>query len=369
MAEFNKKTRLEYIDVFRGIALLIMVFIQVFDRLSVSNIYTTPPYYVEFINSVTWVPPSLLFTFVSGMSVFLLSKKLIETKRMEKFSAFRRVFTRYGKYVLISLPFTWFMWEIGRYWGWQEAIQGIGLTGIFTAFFLIFVSGLKIDKKKIIMFSVLIITFAFLQSWLPTYLTSSGIGENYPYSPDVSMGAMSVIGSVLLNAFVRGWFSISNLFPMMLGGVIMLYLIQSKISNKKLLGITFVMLLIPFLLHFSGYAIDYYNRSFSFTFFAVGQSAFICALTYSLYTFKFKNKTKKFMSKVWEFLRVYGITAFFVYITHYLLIIKLLEITNLADLLPDVYAILLTIPFVFLIYFIAKRYEVKRNSLPYILRL
>ena len=131
------KQRLEYVDIFRGIALLIMITIQIFNYLSVSSIYTTPPYYVGTINSVTWVPPSLLFTFVSGMSVFLLIRKKLDKNDRSRKQTFLEVFKRYGKYVLISLPFTIIMWNIGTYFGWEEAIQGIGLTAIITALFLI----------------------------------------------------------------------------------------------------------------------------------------------------------------------------------------------------------------------------------------
>ena len=68
----EKAKRLVYVDMFRGIAIFIMISIQIFDFLSRSSIYTTPPYYVSEINSVTWVPPSLLFVYVSGMSLYLL---------------------------------------------------------------------------------------------------------------------------------------------------------------------------------------------------------------------------------------------------------------------------------------------------------
>ncbi|HLC58926.1 MAG TPA: hypothetical protein VJH34_00180 [archaeon] len=362
--------RLEYVDIFRGIALLIMVTIQIFDFLSVSSIYTTPPYYVDTINSVTWVPPSLLFTFVSGMSVFLLVKKRLFVNKLSGQRTFFEVFKRYGKYVLISLPFTTIMWNVGVYFGWNEAIQGIGLTAIFTAVFLImFFKYFKKVNSTIgyTTLTFLIIIFSFLQSTVPKLLDNSTFASDFPRQPNLSyLNIPSLFGSLVLNIFFRGWFSIANLFPMMLGGVILINLIhEDKSSHKKLMVISVAPLLLSVLLHLLGYNIDYYGRSFSLTFFSIGESALICFVTLFLY----KKSTKESLFRIWNIITTFGITAFFVYITHYLLILKMLEITALKDLLPDIYSWIITIPLVVSVYFLAKYYLKIKSNLPSFLRL
>ena len=362
------KQRLEHMDIFRGIALLIMVTIQIFDYLSVSSIYTTPPYYVGIINSVTWVPPSLLFTFVSGMSVFLLVKKKLYTNNKSRRWTFLEIFKRYGKYVLISLPFTIIMWNFGTYFGWEEAIQGIGLTAIFTALFLmVFLKyNPKINSKRSYTFLIFIIlVFGLLQSMIPRLIDNSLFGSIFPRQPQ-DLGLLSLVGGLILNAFFRGWFSIANLFPIMLSGVILINLInEDKISDRKLIFISTIPLLFSIILHLFGYNINYYERSFALTPFAIGQSALICSVTYALY----KNSTKRYLLRIWNILKIFGITDFFVYIFHYLVILKVLEITSLKDLLSDSYSWVITIPLVILVYFSAKYYIKIKGKLPSFLRL
>lgn len=362
------KQRLEYVDIFRGIALLIMITIQIFDYLSVSSIYTTPPYYVGTINSVTWVPPSLLFTFVSGMSVFLLIKKKLDRNDKSGKQTFLEVFRRYGKYVLISLPFTIIMWNIGTYFGWEEAIQGIGLTAIVTALFLIIFLKYNPKINSKVSYTILIsliLVFGLLQSIIPKLIESSSLGTLFPMQPS-SINFLSLLGGLIFNALFRGWFSVVNLFPIMLGGIILISLInEDKISNKKLIILSAIPLLFSIFLHLIGYNINYYGRSFALTTFAIGQSALICSVTYSIY----KNSTKKYLLKTWNFLKIFGIAAFFVYIFHYLAILKVLEITSLKDLLPDLYSWIITIPLVILVYFSAKYYVKIKEKLPSFLRL
>jgi len=364
----SKFERLDYIDIFRGIALLIMVSIQIFDYLSVSNIYTTKPYYVETINSVTWVPPSLLFTFVSGMSVFLLVQKLRQNSNLNRKKSFLDIVKRYGKYILISLPFTLIMWNISIFLGWEEAIQGIGLTAIFLAgFLLIFFSNKKnMSKLSYIFLILLIVGFAFLSSKLPSLIDNSRFFTNFPRTIGLDyISLISVIGTMFLNAFFRGWFSIVNLFPIMLGGILMLGLIRRRVSFNKMMLFSLLFLFFSIFLHLIGYKIDYYGRSFSFTFFAIGESALICSITYLIYN-KIKNK---FSIKIFDFLKTFGLTAFFVYIVHYLLILKVLQLTGLKDILNDSYSILITIPLVFLVYVLGRYYLRIRMKLPRILRL
>lgn len=346
----KKRFRLDYVDIFRGIALLIMVSIQIFDYLSVSSIYNTPPYYVKAINSVTWVPPSLLFTFVVGMSVFLMINNKLKFN-LKKSQIVLDVIKRYGKYVLISLPFTLVMWNLKTYIGWEEAIQGLGLCAVFLGIFLL--SFKKIPIKYLIL---IIIIFTYLQSFLPNYVNNLAIFAKYPRYPDLNGNGLTILISVILNALIRGWFSIVNLFPIMLGGLIFIRLAlkNKNISHLFLFSLSFLILSI--VLDLIGLPIDYYGRSFSLTFFAIGESALICTLFYYLY------KKKKGLI-IFKPLKVFGLAAFTIYIGHYLLILKVLELLKLKDLLPDLIAGLITLPLVIIVYFVAKAYLERKQNL------
>jgi uncharacterized membrane protein len=340
MQKIKQDNRLGHIDIFRGIALLIMVSIQIFDYLSVSNIYRTPPYYVQAINSVTWVPPSLLFTFVSGMSVFLLMQKRKQSNFSNK-QIFLEVIKRYGKYLLLALPFTLLMWNLSIYLSWEEAVQGISMAAIFTTAFLLLFKNNPF---------VMLITI-FASALLRQLLINSALFSYHS----------SAVVDFLLNMLFRGWFSILNLLPIMLGGILFFALLKKK-SYGKMLTFSISFLLFNAVLYLIGYPINYYEKSFAVTFFAIGESALICSLAFMLY-----NKSKKWF--IWDFLKTFGFTAFFTYMLHYLLILKMLDILKLKDLLPDTYAWIITIPLVLLVYVISKRYSKIREKLPSLWRL
>jgi len=313
--------RLEYIDVFRGVAILDMIILQIFDVLSRHNIYADKPFYYAPLNWTTF-PPPLLFTFVAGMSVFLLSEKF--SQRMEK-GIFFKVLRRYGFYVLISLPFTWFMWGITTYLGWNEAIQGIGLTAIFLSLILT-------AKPKNSHLLAMILAFSGLQAVL-FFLTKN-------ISPDP-------IANIILNASVRGWFSIANLMPLMLGGVLFFKLIKTE-KLKGAFALASAFLIAGILLHLAGLKIDYYGRSFAFSIFAVGLAAIAVLAVYALW--------KKFPSKGWHPAAVLGQASFAIYIGHYLFIIKPLRLMGIADKLGDWISLALTIVLVIAIYLVVEYY-------------
>ncbi len=349
--EHKQTERLEYIDIFRGFPLLVMITIQIFDYLSTSSIYTTPPYYVDAINSVTWIPPSLLFAFVSGMSVFLLMQKL-SLNNQSKRSVLSGVIKRYGIYIVISFPFTIVMWNMATYFAWEEVIQGIGLSAIITAIFLI-----MLPKIKYIYIITAIVSMAFLQSYLLNVIRISDISYTYPFfiEFDNSITITTFAISVLLNIFIRGWFSVVNIFPLMLGGLLFFLLIKEKRTFIYSLALGAIPLIISVILHLNGYPIDYYNRSFSFTFFAIGESAIICSLLYFIY----KKINWNFLLKP---LLVFGRASILIYLGHYLLILKVLEITGIKDTLSDPVAWLITLPLVGIVYYCAEFYLKRRKA-------
>ncbi|MFH0868797.1 MAG: hypothetical protein V1839_01070 [archaeon] len=313
--------RLEYIDVFRGVAILDMIILQIFDVLSKLSIYSDPPFYYAPLNWTAF-PPPLLFTFVAGMSVFLLTEKLLQNK--EKSIPFK-VVKRYGFYVLISLPFTWFMWNLATYLGWNEAIQGIGLTAIFLSLILMV-------KPRVRNLLAMTLIFSGLQAAL-FYLTR---GISYGLAADT-----------ILNALARGWFSVANLLPLMLGGVLFFKLIKSgKIKAAWAMAVAFTLLGI--VLHLAGLKIDYYERSLAFSIFAVGLAALVVLAVYALW--------KRFRNINWRPAIALGQASFAIYIGHYLFIIKPLRLLGLADKLGNWISLVLTIVLVIAIYFVVEYY-------------
>ncbi|HKZ49391.1 MAG TPA: hypothetical protein VJ110_00065, partial [Candidatus Nanoarchaeia archaeon] len=228
--------RLDYVDIWRGIPLIVMVFIQIFDYLWTKNIYADVPFYAPEINSITWVPPVWLFTFVVGISVLLLIEKLGDKASISS------VAKRYLPYVLISLPFTWFMWNISTYLGWNEAIQGLGLTAVFAAAIL-----LKKPKNKTLLLLVfgISILHVLLNSWEANFF-------EYPLTFSLASAA-----TVAANALWRGWFSITNLLPFMLAGVVFFKLVRMGKSKAKIGLLAGAFVLAAVALHFVGLPIDF----------------------------------------------------------------------------------------------------------------
>lgn len=294
--------RLEYVDIFRGIAILDMIFIEIFDFLSKKNIYTDVPWYVPQINSVTWVPPVWLFVMVAGMSVLLLMEKSNETNGVKRIWV---VAKRYLPYILLSLPFTIVMWGLPTFIGWQEALQGIGLTAVFAALIFSF----RFKTKHLIAATI---GFALLYTWLHS----------------LNLGLQPAI---LANALYNGWFSVGNLLPFMLAGAACLnFLRANKLRKLFVFGVAFIA--IALVLHFAGFSINFYNRSLGHFFFGIGQSALIMSIVFFVW--------KKVKSSAWNIVGNFGKAAIVAYLGHYLLIGLPARLLNIS--LPDVWALILT---------------------------
>jgi ABC-type amino acid transport system permease subunit len=320
--------RLEYVDIWRGIPLIVMVFIQIFDYLWTRNIYTDAPFYVPEINSITWVPPAWLFTFVVGISVFLLIEKLGDK------ASIKAVAKRYLPYVLISLPFTVVMWSLSTWLGWEEAIQGLGLTAVFAAAVL-----LRKPKTKHLLLLVI------GTSILHVLLNSVPLGlERFPSSFSATSAA-----ALLANILWRGWFSVTNLLPFMLAGVVFFKPIRGGKSLAKVGSFAGLFVLAAVALHLIGFPIDFYGRSFGHILFGIGQSALLCIGTLVLWQ-KSQN------SILWRPLKTMGSLAFVIYIGHYLLILKVLELIGLKDSFPEIISLVFTMIFMVSAYLGAETY-------------
>jgi hypothetical protein len=307
-----------------------MVFIQIYDALARTSIYTDPPFFIEAIRTVTPWPPSILFSFVSGMSVYLLINKCLRTKTKNETT--KKVLITYGKYILISLPFTVFMWDLTTYFQWNEAIQGIGLSAIIIALILIYLK----PKKLELLISIPLITLA------RHFIQSSKLGELLPYSPPLNE-PLTIIGSSLINMLYRGWFSVLNLIPLMLAGILF-YKATIKGFSKELIVISSTILAVSLILNFTLMPIDYYTKSINMTLYGIG----ICSVTFSLLLLAYERK-----ARLTNALTIAGMSTLFLYLGHNLLLLKWVYLFA-KDSLPEWLALLLASGLTVLFYYLAK---------------
>lgn len=334
--------RLEWLDSFRGMALLYMVICHLFNYFSVNSIYGTPPYYIQELNSPTLFPPPYLFLFVSGMSVFLLRRKLLSMD-LKPMQIIKGVIKRYGFYVLLSLPFTTVIFGFNTYFQWEEAIQGIGMSAIFTMIILLFI------KPKLRYYLPVIIFFYITQDLLLGISRDTVIFNEFPTDFDIQdYGVPQLIIGTLLNLLFRGWFSLLTLIPIMLGGIIFLKNFLDNEYRKNLI-LSLLFLLSAFILHTGGFGINYYDRSFSLIFLIIGECGLVCSAMYYLG----EIKKMKFFSKP---LSVYGRFSLWIYVGHFLLIVKTFQVMGWADTLSDEMSWILAIIFASLIYILGDIY-------------
>jgi uncharacterized membrane protein len=331
--------RLDYIDFFRGIALIYMIFWHMFDALARSTIYYDLPYYIKIFNSPTILPPPLIFTFVSGISIYIFIKKRSGT--MRKKEMFTKTVKRYGRYILISIPFTIFMFGLATYLQWDEAIQGIGLSAIFAALIVIFL--IKHEKQWTKIFWALIIVLGIARVSLLSWDLGAMLA---PYPAEISLATIPQLAmSTFFSAMFRGWFAVLNLLPLMLGGILFLKLFMDSLPLRKIFLIGLVPLVISLIIHAAGYPIDYYGRSFSFTIFAIGLSS--TALTISYYIF---GRAKRFLMPV----SIMGLGSLEAYLFHFIFIVKPIYLLGANDKLPDGLAALFVIPLTIFVYYVVK---------------
>lgn len=343
--------RIAYVDGFRGLALFTMVTIQLFDVLARASIYTTPPYYAEAINSVTWFPPSFLFTFVTGMSAWLLMRSR-RKRGLEGLTLVKAVALKYGKYVVLSLPFSIIVFDFPTFLRWNEAIQGIGTGAIATALLYVGMSRFgEIDTRT---GWSLLAGIVFLGGIAQGQLHDLAIG--LPVDP-TQAEALGTAGLALgANIFFRGWFSLINLIPIMAGGTLFFLILRDR-GVRTTAGIGAVMMAAVTAIHMYAIPIDYYGRSISMTYFAVAECFLIFSGLYLLYANEITDRIR-------YWLNIFGKTAFVVYAGHYLFIIKPLWSTGYADMLGDWQAWVLTVPLTIVVGLGARTYLSYRDDLP-----
>ena len=312
--------RIDSIDIFRGFAILQMIFWQIFDFFARVDIYNDVPYYIPIFNMPIHGTGVAFFAFISGTSAYIaLSRKLNKNAR-EK-DIIKHLIKRYGGYILLSLFFTTFVFEFKTFYTWSEAIQGIGLATLVAALVVM------LFRSKFVL-AALSLVIILAQPFLRQFIENSFVIQNFPESL-ISFDIFSNAVSIFLNSAFRGFFSLSNLLPIALFGIVLSHFLLEMNKTRVIkisLVVGMVFTLISIFLHFSINRIDYYNRSSSYLLFYIGLSF----LLFSLIEFLLK-KFKK--NSIFDMLILFGKTSIVAYLVHYIFIYKLLSILKYESVL------------------------------------
>jgi predicted acyltransferase len=332
--------RIEPIDVLRGVAVLQMIFWQIFDFLGRVDIYGEPPYYIHAFHMPINGIGVCLFAFVSGISLYVsVSRRLRREER--KTSIVVHALRRYGGYIIVSLFFTTFCFGFKTFFTWNEAIQGIGLSALVALPFILFV---RSNKALILITCFLVLS----QQIIRNIIDLSTVSQAFPFYPE-AFGSLSVVPvSLLLNVSYRGFFSFSNLLPFALSGVILYKEVIRSSDHKvssKLVTMGSVLIVASLAMHHLGQNIDYYGRSPSYMIFYIG-------ISYVLFVFvKFLSERKP-RNLVFRVLSVFGRGALLAYLIHFLFIFKPAQTFGFEKTFPVPIAMTATVALIGVIYYI-----------------
>jgi peptidoglycan/LPS O-acetylase OafA/YrhL len=303
--------RIQYVDVFRGIAILVMIFFHFIHTFAPVNVYADFPYYIADPGIFVFPPPPFLFLVVAGMSSYLLVTKR-RSQGLEDLAIMKNVAQRYGFYVLISLPFTWFVFDLGTWLAWEEALQGIGLT-------IILLGILYVRHDITIHTGVGLMTvFALLQAHrdqLFTYIVQS--------LPVTDSWLLQDAGMLLWNATFGGFFAVTNLLPFAIGGLLMIKLLYEREEPQEALGLGLILTAVAGVLTGTGYSLGFYVRDLPLGFYGAGSAMLIYYAVYQLWD-RYSD------ARVFDVLAAVGRVAFLVYVWSWILVIKTAESTGIA---------------------------------------
>jgi len=312
--------RILFVDVFRGIAVLQMIFWQIFDFFARADIYTGTPYKIAALNMPINGIGVGLFAFISGFCVYMSVKK---REKMKKLEILKQIAKRYGLYILVSLILCIVVFEYTKFIGWREALQGIGLAALATGTILIF-------TRSVYPIAALGLSIILFQGTIRQYLV-------------MDLG----IFNIFLNATFMGWFSLANLLPIAIFGALCSY-VYSRIKRNefiKKIGLIGILIIgICIVLHIAGYKIDYYNRSLAYLLLYVGFPMLVLVVLMII--------TKKNM--IFNVLDTFGKTALFAYLLHFIIILKPLEIFGISYSFPTAISYAFSLASIVVIYYLSK---------------
>ncbi len=334
--------RIVSIDILRGLAVLQMIFWQIFDFFSRVDIYTSDsPYFVSMFNMPINGIGLALFAFASGASLYISVIGRLERKIRIRNIVFHSI-KRYGGYIMLSLVFTTYVFGFEIFYVWKEAVQGIGFAALICAILILFC-------KSKWFFAILGVVFALVQPFLRALLENDFIAINYPLEP-ASLGLVSGLVSLLLNSTIRGFFSLTHTLPLLLFGVVLASILFGS-GKKRVMGtslfIGLIMIFSALIMHLSFNRIDVYMWSPSYQIGFIGFSFLLFVLIeYLLQRYG--------EGRIADFLSLFGKTAIIAYLFHFVVIYKPLSIFNAESLLGQPMSFLLTVISVAVIYYSCK---------------
>jgi peptidoglycan/xylan/chitin deacetylase (PgdA/CDA1 family) len=303
-------------------AVVIMIFWQIFDFLVEANIYTDAPYAIQAFNAPPHFFVLVLFVTMSGASLYISMSKRLK-KGMSKGDLLKRVVKRYGSFVVISLLFTTFVFGFCTFFRWEEAIQGIGLTAIVAS--LIILSGL--DSALSIL--AIVIGLVALQPLAVGNISALTQGHMFC---STNMDISQIPSSLLINASVRGFFSFTNLLPFMLTGVLLGKATMSGLLKKRrlsFLAVGVLLIVAAFMLHYyhslnpsaEMLSIDFYARSYPILMLEIGIAVGLFALVEHIDN----SMAAGLVEKTLDFFVPFGVMTLVAYFGHFLLVYKPLQ--------------------------------------------
>lgn len=336
--------RILSVDAFRGIAVFWMILWQIYDFLAKANIYSDFPYYfAEFQLPINGLGAAM-FAFICGSALVLSEKKRV-AKGLKRLDVLKHVTKRYGMLVLLSLLFTTLVFGFCIFYGWNEAIQGIGLSTIVTYVVL------SLTKSKRVLVLVALVV-AFGQWWVRLALPVENVSSYSVLCPIIPPLLELPLG-LFLNAFFRGAFAVVHFLPIMIAGaLIMDVLLEKKRDLRAAAGVSLLLVLVSCVFHLAGYKILYYTRTPSYILFSIG---FSCLLLIAL-ELAFNTRWTKVLKPTVTFGRI----ALYAYIGHFFLVYKPLQLAGLESSQSEPIAAIATVVLIAMIYF-AGVYWLKRK--------
>jgi uncharacterized membrane protein len=312
-----REMRVETLDVLRGLAIAQMVLWHITHYLGKANLYWDAPYFLASLDMPLVFSVVILFLSVSGASLYLSYSRRLE-RGVSRLAIGRQILKRYGGLILISLIFTPVMWDFCTFFRWDEAIQGIGLTALVTF-------GLIVAVRSHVVLLGLTAALIALQPYLWTTLRPATL-TTHPMCPPVGLSLWS---SLLLNVTFRGFFSISNLLPLMILGAVLASSFVRWGREKNFLGrlgLTGLALIgCSLLLHVLGFGIDFYLRSYPSLLLEMGIFLSLFAVI------------ECSLRKRWSVCKPFaalGRRSLFIYLGHFVAIVKPVQLLGVEGALP-----------------------------------
>jgi uncharacterized membrane protein len=275
--------RLKYVDMVRGIAVLLMIVFQLFDMFSKDfGLYNTHYHMIKYVN---WFP---MFIIIAGFSLELMFDKY----NVKTF--YLKVLSRFLLFTLVSwFMIYWCQFKVDPLLFDGEIVGAIGLNLAFLSLFFL-VEALQRNK---------VLRVAWFGSWCVIMVVLNGVLQIQP-----------------------GFFGVFWLQSFMMFGV----LLATSRNHSTLWLLSSLVLLILGLLNIG--TVDLWNRNIEFLFLNFGFTGLVLSIL---------RMTK--INPLGRVLSYFGRHALFFYVFHYVLVYKILLLTNSGKTFGIFDSILLTL--------------------------